>query len=75
MGKNKELAIALAEYAEQVKKLHEALAEVREYIFSEPYEDEEESFADGYDEGCGHDQEQDGGAYDQAMREEYGDED
>lgn len=55
MGKNKELAIALAEYAEQVKKLHEALAEVREYIFSEPL-DEEESFADGYDEGCGHDE-------------------
>lgn len=68
MGQNKELAIALAEYAEQVKKLHEALKEVREYIFSEP----EESFADGYDEGCGHDLEEEGGAYDQAMREEYG---
>lgn len=71
MGQYKELAIALQEYAEQVKKLQEALKEVREYMFSE----EEESFADGYDEGCGHDQEQDGGAYDQAMREEYGDED
>ena len=61
MGQYKELAIALQEYAEQVKKLHEALQDVREYIFSEPE-----------DEGCGHDQEQDGGAYDQAMREEYG---
>lgn len=74
MGKNKDLAIALAEYAEQVKKLQEALAEVREFIFSEPL-DQEESFADGYDDGCGHDLEEDGGAYDQAMRDEYGDED
>lgn len=56
MSQSKELAIALAEYAEQVKKLHEALKEVREYIFSEPEEDEQESFADGYDEGCGHDE-------------------
>jgi hypothetical protein len=54
MGQNKELAIALAEYAEQVKKLHEALKEVREYIFSE---EEEQSFDDGYDDdGCGHDE-------------------
>lgn len=55
MGKSKELAIALYEYAEQVKKLHEALAEVRQYVFmSEP--DDEDDFADGYDEGCGHDE-------------------
>lgn len=72
MGQNKELAIALAEYAKQVQKLHEALKEVREYVFND---DDEESFADGYDEGCGHDLEEEGGAYDQAMREEYGDDD
>ena len=55
MGKTKELAIALQEYAEQVKKLHEALAEVREFVFAnEP--DGDDDFADGYDEGCGHDE-------------------
>lgn len=72
MRQNKELAIALAEYAKQVKKLHEALQEVKEYVFND---DDEELFADGYDEGCGHDLEEEGGAYDQAMREEYGDDD
>lgn len=55
MGKTKDLAIALYEYAEQVKKLHEALNEVREFIFSEEPDGDDE-FADGYDEGCGHDE-------------------
>ena len=54
MGKTKELIEALYEYELQVKKLHEALMEVRMMIFEEPIEDDD--FVDGYDEGCGHDE-------------------
>ena len=56
MSANKDLAIALAEYAEQVKNLHNALKEVREYIFADLPIEDEETFADGLDEGCGHDE-------------------
>lgn len=54
MGKTKELLEALDEYRIQVQLLHQALMEVRNTIFSEPSEDE--SFADGLDEGCAHDE-------------------